>query len=113
MSGQLNEKWGNDFMFDSANTNNRHRRIMNLLFIIVTIISVWVAYKQFQLQAVQTTMQAEQVALSKEHVRIQALQALPVLTVKRKTVNTNEGTSKLEVCGAESELRMVSGFKAL
>ena len=80
---------------------------------IAALISVWVAYKQFQLQAVQTTMQTEQAALAKEQVRIQALQALPVLTIKRKTVNASEGTSKLEVCGTTSELRMVSGFKAL
>lgn len=80
---------------------------------IAALISVWVAYKQFQLQAVQTTMQAEQAALAKEQTRIQTLQALPVLTVKRKTVNAIKGISMLEVCGSESELRMVSGFKAL
>lgn len=80
---------------------------------IAALVSAWVAYKQFQLQAVQTSMQAEQATLAKEQVKTQALQALPVLTVKRKTVDANKGTSELEVCGTESELRMVSGFKAL
>ena len=38
---------------------------------------------------------------------------MPVLAVMRKNVNYDMGMSKLEVCGTESELRMVSGFKAL
>lgn len=80
---------------------------------IAALVSAWVAYKQFQLQAVQTSMQAEQATLAKEQMKTQALQALPVLTVKRKTIDASKGTSKLEVCGAESELRMVSGFNAL
>ncbi|MGI0015241.1 MAG: hypothetical protein ACREBU_17640 [Nitrososphaera sp.] len=80
---------------------------------IAALVSAWVAYKQFELQAVQTTMQAEQAALAKQQVRIQALQALPILTVKRKTVNAKLGRSTLEVCGAESTMRLVSGFKAL
>jgi hypothetical protein len=87
-------------------TTSKLAVVSTVVATIAALISAWVAYKQYQLQAVQTTLASAQ-------VRIQSLQTLPVLTVMRKTVNANKGMSKLEVCGSETELRMVSGFKAL
>ena len=79
---------------------------------IAALISAWLAFKQFQLQTVQTNMQVEQTELSKEQAKFQTLQTLPVLSVKRKPLDAQLGATKLEVCGATAEFRMISGFKA-
>ena len=79
---------------------------------IAALISAWLAFKQFQLQTVQTNMQVEQSELSKEQAKFQTLQTLPVLSVKRKPLDAQLGATKLEVCGATAEFRMISGFKA-
>lgn len=54
---------------------------------VAALISAWLAFKQFQLQTVQTNMQVEQTELSKEQVKFQTLQTFPVLSVRRKPLD--------------------------
>jgi hypothetical protein len=76
-----------------------------ILSLLSIVFSVSIGYMQYRLQAKQTELQEQQ-------SRIQTLQSLPILTIKRKTINAENGDTEIEICLTDTEASMISGFKA-
>ena len=81
-----------------AHNESKGTRLVGVIATLAAILSVWVAYRQLQLQAEQTAMQVEQARLAKSLARQAAIQNLSNLYVRRRVLDFGKGFTRIEVC---------------
>lgn len=56
----------------------------SILATLATVLSAWVAYKQYELQGIQTKLVAEQIEISRLQTKSQIAQNLPLFQIERR-----------------------------
>lgn len=87
-----------------SDTTTKAAVVVSVVAAIASIASAWFAYHQAQLQADQTRVAVDQ-------LRLQALQAVPLLVVQRGQTDAKTGRPSIEVCGSREAFLNLSGIR--
>jgi hypothetical protein len=82
----------------------------SVLATLAALLSLWVAYKQYGLQDVQTRFSAEQTEISRLQAKTQVAQNLPLFHIERH-FESKSGRMTLLACSSQDGLLTSSGFK--
>lgn len=82
----------------------------SVLATLATVLSAWVAYKQYELQGVQTKLTTEQIEISRLQTKSQIAQNLPSFQIERR-FDSKGKPNNLFACGSKEGILASSGFK--